>query len=158
VIDDFNREGLAIDADISLPADRVMRSLDRIIEGRRKTKCIRCYNGPEYIGHKLAAWATTHDIELCFIQPDDPQKNAYIERFNRTVIYDWLSHYIYRDIEELQNRATQWLWTYNHERPNMGIGGITPIQKRKLTQRKTSTLNSIKNVGITSRTTTLLVI
>ena len=45
----------------------------------------------------------------------------------------------YRDIEELQNRATQWLWTYNYERPNMGIGGITPIQKRKLTQRKTST-------------------
>ena len=45
----------------------------------------------------------------------------------------------YRDIEELQNRATQWLWTYNHERPNMGIGGITPIQKRKLTQRKAST-------------------
>ena len=45
---------------------------------------------------------------------------------------------IYCDIEELQNRGTQWLWTYNHERPNMGIGGITPIQKRKLTQRKTS--------------------
>ncbi|WP_405621706.1 hypothetical protein [Pseudoalteromonas sp. Ld19] len=21
------------------------------------------------------------------------------------------------------------LWTYNNERPNMGIGGITPIQK-----------------------------
>jgi len=21
------------------------------------------------------------------------------------------------------------LWTYNHERPNMGLGGITPIQK-----------------------------
>jgi len=31
------------------------------------------------------------------------------------------------------------LWTYNNERPNMGIGGITPIQKLKLTQRKIST-------------------
>jgi putative transposase len=55
------------------------------------------------------------------------------------VRYDWLSQYIYRDIEELQSRATQWLWTYNNERPNMGIGGITPIQKLKLTQRKIST-------------------
>ena len=139
VIDDFNREGLAIDADISLPAERVIRSLDRIIEWRGKPKRIRCDNGPEYISHKLAAWATKHAIELCFIQPGNPQQNAYIERFNRTVRYDWLSHYIYRDIDELQNRATQWLWTYNHERPNMGIGGITPIQKRKLTQRKAST-------------------
>lgn len=36
VIDDFNREGLAIDADISLPAERVIQSLDRIIEWRGK--------------------------------------------------------------------------------------------------------------------------
>ncbi|MDL2407937.1 hypothetical protein PY650_20180 [Rhizobium calliandrae] len=28
--------------------------------------------------------------------------------------------------------ATEWLWTYNHERPNMGIGGVTPAQKLKM--------------------------
>jgi putative transposase len=39
----------------------------------------------------------------------------------------------------LQNRATSWLWTYNNERPNMGIGGITPIQKRRLTKSMNST-------------------
>ena len=139
VIDDFNREGLSIDADISLPAERVIRSLNRIIEWRGKPNKIRCDNGPEYISHKLVLWAERHNIELCFIQPGNPQQNAYIERFNRTVRYDWLSQYIYQDIEELQDRATQWLWTYNNERPNMGIGGITPIQKLKLTQRKMST-------------------
>jgi len=139
VIDDFNREGLAIDADISLPAERVIRSLEQIIEWRGKPKRLRCDNGPEYISHKLAIWAESNNIELAFIQPGNPQQNAYIERFNRTVRYDWLSQYIYQDIEELQSRATQWLWTYNNERPNMGIGGITPIQKLKLTQRKMST-------------------
>jgi len=139
VIDDFNREGLAIDVDISLPSERVIRSLDHIIEWRGKPKKIRCDNGPEYISHKLATWAESNNIELAFIQPGNPQQNAYIERFNRTVRYDWLSQYIYRDIEELQSRATQWLWTYNNERPNMGIGGITPVQKLKLTQRKSST-------------------
>jgi len=25
--------------------------------------------------------------------------------------------------------ATRWLWHYDHERPNMGLGGITPQQK-----------------------------
>ncbi len=25
--------------------------------------------------------------------------------------------------------ATRWLWTYNHERPNMALGGITPAMK-----------------------------
>jgi transposase InsO family protein len=32
-------------------------------------------------------------------------------------------------IEEAQDFATQWLWTYNNDRPNMGIGGVTPAQK-----------------------------
>lgn len=28
--------------------------------------------------------------------------------------------------------VTRWLWTYNHERPNMALGGITLMQKLKL--------------------------
>jgi len=44
VIDDFNREGLAIEIDFSLPAVRVIRSLDRIIEWRGKPKVIRSDN------------------------------------------------------------------------------------------------------------------
>ena len=47
VIDDFNREGLGIEVDFSLPSERVIRSLDRIIEWSDKPKAIRCDNGPE---------------------------------------------------------------------------------------------------------------
>lgn len=36
VIDDYNREGLAIDVDLSLPSARVVRSLDQIIQWRGK--------------------------------------------------------------------------------------------------------------------------
>jgi putative transposase len=129
VIDDFNREGLTMEIDFSLPASRVVRALDRIIEWRGKPKIIRSDNGPEYISHVLAAWADKHQITLQFIQPGNPQQNAYVERFNRTVRYDWLNQYIFETIEEVQIAATKWLWTYNNERPNMAIGGITPIQK-----------------------------
>jgi len=45
------------------------------------------------------------------------------------VRYDWLSHHIFESIEEVQDFATQWLWTYNHERPSMAFVGITPKQK-----------------------------
>jgi hypothetical protein len=39
---------------------------------------------------------------------------------------------IFETIEEAQNQATEWLWTYNNDRPNMGIGGITPAMKLKM--------------------------
>jgi putative transposase len=53
------------------------------------------------------------------------------ERYNRTVRQEWLGQYNFLTINEVQDHATQWLWTYNNERPNMGLGGITPAQKLK---------------------------
>ena len=84
------------------------------------------------------AWAKRRGIKLDHIQPGNPQQNAYIERYNRTVRYDWLSHYLFESIEEVQSYATDWMWTYNHERPNMALGGITPKQKSALLTRSTT--------------------
>ncbi|RMF48255.1 MAG: IS3 family transposase [Anaerolineae bacterium] len=129
VIDDFNREGLGIEVDFSLPSERVIRALEQIIEWRGKPEQIRCDNGPEYISQKLIEWAKARGIKLKHIQPGNPQQNAYVERYNRTVRYDWLNRYLFESITEVQEFATRWLWKYNHERPNMALGGITPKQK-----------------------------
>ena len=49
--------------------------------------------------------------------------------------HEWLDRYIIETIEEAQDFATQWLWTYNNDRPNMGIGGMTPAQKLKWSRK-----------------------
>jgi len=121
-----------IDAVFSLPAVCVIRALDQIIEWRGKPKRIHSDNGPEYINHLLKDGAEKNSIILDFIQPGNPQQNAYVERYNRTVRYDWLSQYIFKSIDQVQEHAIRWLWTYNNDRPNMAIGGITPIQKLAL--------------------------
>ena len=46
VIDDFNREELGIDVDLSFLSARVFRSLELIIEWRGKPSAIPCDNGP----------------------------------------------------------------------------------------------------------------
>ena len=89
MIDDLNREGLVIEVDFSLPASRVIRALDQIIEWRGKPSRIRCDNGPEYISNLLVDWAKNHDVELVFVQSGNPQQNAYVERYNRTLRYNW---------------------------------------------------------------------
>jgi putative transposase len=107
VLDDFNREGLGIEVDFSLPAERVIRSLERIIEWRGKPGAIRVDNGPEYISERLTEWAEKRNITLRHIQPGQPQQNAYIERYNRTVRHEWLDQHIIETIEEAQDFATQ---------------------------------------------------
>jgi putative transposase len=127
VIDDFNREALGMEIDFSLPSERVVRALKQIIEWRGKPQSIRCDNGPEYLGAPVITWAQSNGIKIEYIQPGKPQQNAYIERFNRTVRYEWLSQHHWQDLDEVQRFATEWMWI--HERPNMALGGITPKQR-----------------------------
>ncbi len=129
VIDDYNREGLSIDVDLSLPARRVIQSLERLTQWRGKPKAIRCDNGPEYISQALRDWAQASDIEIKYIQPGKPTQNAYIERFNRTVRQECLDLHLFESVEQAQDITTQWLWTYNNERPHFALGGIPPRQK-----------------------------
>lgn len=129
VLDDYNREGLGIEVDLSLPSERVIRSLEQIIEWRGKPEALRCDNGPEYISETLQLWAERESIDIHYIQPGKPTQNAYIERFNRTARHEWLELHIFESVEQAQMLATQWLWIYNHERPHMALNGLTPIQK-----------------------------
>ena len=129
VIDDYNREALGIEVDYSLPAERVIRALNQIIERRGKPKAIRCDNGPEYVSAALVAWAKKAEIKIFYIQPGKPQQNAYVERFNRTVRYEWLSQYYWETLGQVQLHATQWMYQYNYERPSMALGGMTPKQR-----------------------------
>ena len=36
-------------------------------------------------------WAEKRGIHIEYIQPGNPQQNAYIERYNRTVRQEWLA-------------------------------------------------------------------
>lgn len=53
IIDDYNREALAIESDFSLPAERVIKVLNEIIFWRGKPMKIRVDNGPEFISNAL---------------------------------------------------------------------------------------------------------
>lgn len=52
IIDDYNREVLHIETDLSLPTLRLIRVLEYLQEFRGLPKMIRVDNGPEFISHK----------------------------------------------------------------------------------------------------------
>ena len=84
VVDGYNREALAIEIDLNIPAQRVVRVLGRIVANRGYPLKMRMDNGPELVSLTLAQWAEEHGVMLEFIRPGKPTQNAFIERFNRT--------------------------------------------------------------------------
>jgi putative transposase len=101
--------------------------LNQLLEWRATPSVIRCDNGPEFISHDFVSWCKSRDIRIEYIQPGNPQQNAYIERANRTIRYSWLSKHLFESLEEVQDYATEWLWFYNHKRPHKANGGKPPL-------------------------------
>ena len=128
VIDDFNREALWIEVDTSLPAERVVQVLDKLLFERAAPQQIRMDNGPELIAQRLESWAEVKQIKLTHIQPGKPAQNAYIERFNRTFREDVLDAYLFDDLQEVRTITEQWLEDYNSIRPHEALHGLTPRQ------------------------------
>jgi putative transposase len=132
VIDDFNCEGLGIEVDFSLPTERVIRSLDRIIEWRGKRDAIHGDNDPEYISAVTLAWLPDAESASISSSQASLSKTLTSSVTTSTARYDWLAHHFFETLDETQEFATRWLWTYNHDRPNMAPGGITLRQKLAL--------------------------
>lgn len=126
VIDEGNREALAIDVALSIPSVRVIRVLEELVQLYGKPKALRMDNGPELISGAFTEWGEARGIELRYIQPGKPDQNAYIERFNRSYRQEVLNAYIFESIEEVRQLTDAWLEDYNTERPHDSLGRVPP--------------------------------
>jgi len=127
VIDEGNREALALEIGTSLPAARVSRVLAELVALHGHPNAIRVDNGPEFLAEVFVEWCATRGIGIHDIQPGKPDQNAYIERFNRTYREEVLNVYLFASIEEVRAVSERWLLTYNHERPHDSLGEMPPL-------------------------------
>lgn len=128
MIDDFNREALAVEIDTGISAQRVVRILDRIAVWRGLPSRIRFDNGPEFTALAVAEWAEENGIELEFIKSGRPMQNGFIERFNRSYREAVLNMYIFETLDDVKTETEKWLDVYNRHRPHDSLGNLTPIE------------------------------
>lgn len=135
VVDDFNREALAIEIDLNIPAQRVIRVLDRIVANRSYPLKMRMDNGPELVSLALAQWAEEHGVQLEFIKPGKPTQNAFIDRFKRTYRTEILDFYLFRTLNEAREITGRLLMEYNNERPHESLSNLTPEEYRLMANK-----------------------
>ncbi len=126
ILDDFNREVLAIEIDTSLRAERIIRVLDRLKTERELPHMIRVDNGPEFLSQALKDWGKANRVLIYHIQPGCPTQNAFIERFNRTYRNEVLNLYLFRSLEEVRELTSEWMTIYNEHRPHDALRGTPP--------------------------------
>lgn len=127
IMDDYNRQMLAIEADTSLPVLRLIRLLEQLKECRGLPKMIRVDNGPEFISHRLDYWCKENKVALMFIQPGKPMQNAFIERCNGSIRRELLNAYVFKTLSEVREKAQEWMHDYNNNRPHQALNYQTPI-------------------------------
>lgn len=98
-------------------------------------------NGREFCGtdnHAYELYLALNDIEHRRTKVRSPQTNGFVERFQRTVLEEFIVETLrttfYETVEALQTDLDHWLSQYNTERPHQGYRnmGRRPIETIQL--------------------------
>ncbi len=144
VRDAFSRKVLAVALGSSTRASEVQRVLKGLFERHGLPTAIQCDNGSPFVCTrarggltKLSAWLISLNIRLVRSRPGCPQDNGGHER-------------MHRDLSELErkpagSRRTQqrecerWMVDFNEVRPHDALGGKTPAEVYRNSQRRSLT-------------------
>jgi transposase InsO family protein len=74
----------------------------------------------------------TLGIRHYLLRPHAPQSNGKVERFFRTVDDECLTQRALFTFRARTRAVDEFVRFYNHERPHLSLGGMTPIERRKL--------------------------
>lgn len=148
IIDDCNREVLAIDPGLNYPARKVVDTLEQLEEEIGLPQTIRCDNGPEFISKTLSQWCKRKRVELRYTQPGKPMQNGYIERLNRFYREDVLDAYWFNDLHQLRTLSNTWMEDYNNNHPHESLGNKPPREYKLRSEEKSSLEKDIINENL----------
>ncbi len=113
-------------------------------------------NGSEF-GNRLSKQKEKHPFERLlkemgikhrYTKPYRPQTNGKIERFWRTIEEQLLNGTDFDSEEELKKELVEYLYYFNHLKPNQAIGGKKPVE---MVKEETNTLTPAAGLEILNR-------
>jgi putative transposase len=131
VMDEFSREGLAIEVRRSFPARQVLVVLAQLFALHGPPAYLRSDNGPEFVALAVRGWLHHQQVQTLYIDPGCPWQNGLEERFNGTVRDECLNSQAFASVAEAQVLCAAYLREYNEERPHSSLGYQTPLEFKR---------------------------
>lgn len=126
ILDEHTREALDGLVERSIPAERVVAVLDRLVEARGVAPMVmRMDNGPEFIAATVSDWCTGR-TGMVFIPPGQPWKNPFAESFNARMRDECLNLNEFWSLTQARVVIDDWKDQYNHDRPHSSLGYLAP--------------------------------
>ena len=102
VLDEGVREGLAIEEDTSLPANRLTRVLEQVIRWRGTPQAFGVEKRPGATCRQFSHLVCAAWDPIGLYPTWAPAQSAFIERFNRTYRTEVLNVYVFGSLEQVQ--------------------------------------------------------
>ena len=129
VIDDFNRESLAVEIDTSLTSRRLTRIFERLRLERGLPQRLRVDNGLEFLSAAFVAWADSAGLAIpVYPRKENRIRMPTLNALNRIYREEVLNLYLFRNLAEVQETTHGWRIDYNEHRPHDALEGRTPAE------------------------------
>src|ERR1051326_2880826 len=130
-MDEFTREGIALDVAFTTSAERVIGVLTTLFAQHGAPAYIRSDNGAEFVAQALQLWLAQSGVQTLYIEPGKPWQNGKEERFNGTVRDECLNMQAFVSVAEAQVQLQAFRRHYNQERPHSALGYKTPMEFKR---------------------------
>jgi len=128
LVDEYTREGLAIEVDHRMGARQVWRVLARVMAERGAPAFIRSDNGPEFVAKYLTRMLAAKGVTCTHIDPGSPWQNGKNERFNGIFRDECTNMETFHHRDHARAITRLFLRYYNTERPHTSLGYQTPFE------------------------------
>ena len=127
VMDEFTREGLAVEVTRTTSAKGVVAVLRVLFAQHGAPGHLRSDNGPEFVAQAVQTWLASCCVATLYIEPGKPWQNGKEERFNGTVRDECLNLHVFTSVAEACVRLGAFRRHYNMERPHSQLGYLSPL-------------------------------
>lgn len=131
VLDAYSRRVVGWNVDRSLETELALVALRQALEQRRPQPGLVHHSdrGVQYASHAYTGLLQQHQVTISMSRKGNPYDNAYAESFMKTLKYEEVHRYEYRDLQEVRQRIEQFIEAvYNHKRLHSALGYFSPVQ------------------------------
>lgn len=117
-----------------MSGETVGQALDRALNDIAGPRSITGDHGTKFQSRALEDWASRRSVQLDFIRPGKPVKNAFIESCNGRLRDECLNVHQFTSLAKARAIIEAWRMAYNHRRPHSSLGHLTPNEFLKQPQ------------------------